>query len=73
MAAAGSQNSRADLDGYLPLDTLQGSSLYIRPSANNQSLLVGESARASGTPTNFAQATCSGTVYGLDVVLSPPA
>ncbi|EIE23732.1 hypothetical protein COCSUDRAFT_41892 [Coccomyxa subellipsoidea C-169] len=72
VAAAGGQDSKLDYSGAVPMDTLQGNSVYIRPNADKGGLLVGDSARAAGTPTNFAQATCSGSVYGLDIVLSPP-
>ncbi len=72
VAAAGGQDSKLDYNGAVPMDTLQGNSVYIRPNADKGGLLVGDSARAAGTPTNFAQATCSGSVYGLGIVLSPP-
>lgn len=59
--------------GSVPLNTLQGGALYARPTADSRGLIVGVSAGSPGTITNFVQATCSGTVYGLDVVLTPPA
>ncbi|BDA47639.1 hypothetical protein COCOBI_10-4900 [Coccomyxa sp. Obi] len=75
VAASGSspQSPNPNFGGAVPVDTLQGSAVFIRPPANdNQGLIVGDSAGTSGTPTNFVQATCLGTVYGLDAVLSPP-
>ncbi len=75
VAASGSnpQSPNPNFGEAMPVDTLQGSAVYIRPPANDrEGLIVGDSAGASGTPTNFVQATCRGTVYGLDAVLSPP-
>ena len=74
VAASGAspQSSNPKFGGAVPVDTLQGSAVYIRPSASDsEGLIVSDSVGVSESPTNFVQATCRGTVYGLDDVLSP--